>query len=117
MLESELCEIRWHRYSHAPNSLLSWISAPQISLTNGPVDSRRRRLVFESSDEGLFDQVLRLLGCYVNALRLVPDSSLVWWLHSEQGFDFLTSLWASRIYCGMTMENFMVIDCCSAVSF
>jgi len=113
MLESELCKIRWDLYSHAPNSILNWISGPQISLTNGPVDSRRRRLVLESSDDGLVDQVLRLLGCYVNGLRLVPDSSLVWWFHSEQGFDFLTSLRASCIHCGVAM----VIDCCSAVSF
>jgi hypothetical protein len=54
--------------------------------------SNRMRLALASSEEGLVDHVLRSIWCFVFGIRLVPSSSLTWWLHSQQGADFLTQL-------------------------
>jgi hypothetical protein len=102
-LKRTLEEIVLKLHVHAPNSILSWSCGAPNSLAGVSGEGQRQRLVLESSDEGLVDHALSLLGYYVNGTRLVPDSSLVWWFHSEQGSMILSSLRSSCASSGVCM--------------
>ena len=108
-----ICKLEAIRRLQVPKGLFSFIAGPLVSHPPALMTARRRRLVLESSEEGLVDHALVSLWCYITGMRLVPDASLVWWFHVKEGLDFLKELRTDCVSRGVCM----VIDSSSAVTF